>query len=85
MSLGDLGDLVKGQTCPRCQQFTVVYSGNYFCGNPNCSWAMGESHRPVRIVRAYLLQRRAEAEAQGDEREVARMDLYLKNYPVEDV
>lgn len=70
------GDPVMGQTCPKCNGYTVVYNGNYFC--THCSWAM---YKDVpRIVKAYLLQRRALALIDGDKEEVDRLDIYLINY-----
>ena len=74
----DRGDPVAGQACPRCQNFTVVYNGNYFC--THCTWAMPESGLPKRIVVAYLIQKREAAMAAGDQDEVARMDFYLLGY-----
>ena len=70
------GDSVKGQTCPRCHEYTVVYNGNYFC--THCPWAMGKD--VPRIIKAYLLQRRALALIDGDKEEVNRMDAYLVHH-----
>lgn len=74
------GDPVKGQTCPGCRQYTVVYNGNYFC--THCPWAMPGHHgrHHDRIIKAYLIQRRAEALAKGNAWEVERMDGYLIDY-----
>ena len=92
MSLRDYGDPVIGVSCPKCQQGQVVYNGNYFCDT--CSWVMQDRYTPTgrlrktkeakrdaEIVRTYLLQRRREAVANGDPKEVERMDLYLRSYP----
>ena len=70
------GDFVKGQTCPKCLSFEVVYNGNYFC--THCDWAMGRD--VPRIVKAYLIQCRAGALAKGDTERVADMDFYLHGY-----
>ena len=74
------GDLVKGQACPRCGEFTVVYNGNYWCDRDECGWIMQEGHTVKRIVKAYLIQRFQEAEAKGDEDEMRRMEFYLLDY-----
>lgn len=73
------GDPVVGQACPRCRRVgTVVYNGNYWC--TRCPWAMSENNRPRRIIAAYLVQRRDDYLASGDDDGVARMDFYLKDY-----
>ena len=36
-----IGFLVVGAQCPNCK-LTVVYNGNYFCGN-DCGWAMDQN------------------------------------------
>ena len=72
----EYGDLVVGQTCPRCRRETVVYNGNYFC--TLCDWAMGEAGRPRRIQQAYLVQCYRQAEAVGDEAEMHRFATYLR-------
>ena len=90
MSLRDYGDPVIGVSCPKCGVGQVVYNGNYFCDT--CKWAMKDRYTPTgrlrktkeaardsEIVRAYLYQRRAQAEKAGDSHEVERMDLYLKD------
>ena len=72
------GDHVKDQTCPRCGRVTVAYNGNYSC--ERCPWVMGESGRPRRIVRAYLIQRWQKAKEAHDEDEMERMEGYLAPY-----
>jgi hypothetical protein len=89
MITGD--DLVRGVTCPRCKRESVVYNGNYFCEHTGCGWAMSERARGRakvvhdKIVKTYLLQRRAEGEARGDQRTVDRMDFYLRDLEGVDV
>lgn len=73
-----MSDPVRGQACPKCRRYTVVYDGNYFCSA--CPWAMSESGRPDRIVKAYLTQRWLKAKAAGDENEMARIGTYLLPY-----
>jgi len=70
------GDLVFGQVCPKCLAYEVVYNGNYFC--MHCDWAM--SRDIPRIIKAYLIQRRAEAVLDGDPEEVRRIDFHLIKY-----
>ena len=67
---------VRGQTCPRCHEYAVVYNGNYFC--TRCDWAMSKD--VPRIIKAYLLQRRAEAVLDGNPEEVCRIDFHLIEY-----
>ena len=40
MSSGDRP--VVGADCPGCGQRSVVYNGNYFCGD-GCGWAMDQN------------------------------------------
>jgi hypothetical protein len=79
MSEWRTGDPVEGQICPGCRRFTVVYNGNYFC--THCQWSMDKD--VPRIIKAYLLQRRAEAVLAGDPEEVRRIDLHLVEYAAE--
>ena len=74
-----MNDLVIGQSCPKCGHRSVVYNGNYWC--ERCTWVMPERGKHNdRIIKAYLLQRRKQALAAGNDWEVERMDGYLANY-----
>lgn len=70
------GDLVRGQVCPKCGWFKVVYNGNYFC--QGCDWVM--SKEVPRIIKAYLIQRLTSALEEGNQREVTRLSSYLADY-----
>lgn len=76
----NVGDLVVGQPCPRCNLLSVVYNGNYFCAE--CDWAMSDqdSKRNRQIIKAYLMQRYQEAKRAGDQPTMDRMTYYLKEY-----
>lgn len=76
-----MGDLVRGESCPRCRRWTVVYDGNYSC--TSCPWVMGDAGSPKRIVKAYLVQRWLRAKAADDEDEMARIGMYLLPYAKE--
>lgn len=76
------GDPVIGVNCPNCGEFTVVYSGTYFCTDPECGWGMSENESPSDrdIVRRYLMQRWHKARRAGNQDEVDRMAHYLVDY-----
>lgn len=77
------GDPVRDIHCPKCGFESVLYSGNYFCGNEDCDWAMSENDKGKKaatnrkITRTYLLQRYTDAFAAGRAEEAERMAHYL--------
>ena len=73
------GDPVIGQECPRCHQEEVVYNGNYWCDH--CTWVMPENGKHNdRIIKAYLIQKFLEYQADGDQQGMDHIGFYLTKY-----
>jgi len=57
--------------CPKCKQREVDYSGNYYCTNPDCDWALPEGGHVQPWLRSLIRERRAEG------RDTTREEAYL--------